>query len=111
DVGLADEARQARRETADLRAAPVPVEGAAAADIAAADDEIVGLGLEDAEHIGQQLFVVLKVGVGDGDEWRRAGEHALDACGGKAAPPDALDTADARIDARDLADQVGRAVA
>ena len=55
-IGSAMSALQTRRESRVarpliLRAPLVPVEGAAAADIAAADDEIVGLGLQRLQHV------------------------------------------------------------
>ena len=54
---------------------------------------------------------MLQIGVGDRDERRGAGQHALDAGGREAASADALDAADSRIGARDFADEIGRAVA
>ena len=56
----------------------IPLPGAAAAHVAAADHDIGAAGAEDLEHLGQQRLVVLEVPVHGGHVGGQAALHALD---------------------------------
>jgi hypothetical protein len=109
-IGLHDEASEPAGDAADHDTRALPSAEVALGDIAAGDDDVQPLGLELGEHRRQQVFVVLQVAVHDGGIRRGAGENALDARGGKTAPPEPLQAPDVRLPVRQRARDIGGAV-
>ena len=95
--------RQRGREAACVFAARARQSGRRAAGHVAARDREIGVATQPVQHGGEQPLVMLQVGVHHGDVARLAGEHALDAGAGKAAPPDAADAAHAPVRLADRA--------
>lgn len=83
---------------------------AAAGDVAAGDDQVQSFAAEAGDHVRDDGFIVLEIAVHDDDEGSGGGEHAFDAGRGEADAADALQDADARVDAAELAADVGGAV-
>ena len=67
-------------------------------------------GGDAANHLGKDGFVVLEVGVHDGDVGGRGGEHAFDAGGGEAAAADAMEDVQVVLGAGEALDEGGGAV-
>lgn len=91
EVGVALYAGETAAEAAEADAPVGEVAHAAAADVAGADDEVEVFGGYLANHLGEHGFVMLEVGIHDGDVWGGGGEHAFDAGGGEAAAADAME--------------------
>ena len=79
EVGAAHHPAEPGRKPAHDGTAILPFADPAAVHIAAADHDIQIVALQPRQHRRQNGFVVLQVGVHDGKEWRRRGQHALDA--------------------------------
>ena len=84
--------------------------GRAAVGIAGGDHQVGGVAAQHRQHGPQQPFVVLQIAVHDGDVFRLAGEDALQAGAGQAAPPDPAHAADAGIGRGDMLGHLGGAV-
>ena len=102
--------RELGRERARALALRRPVADAAAGDVTAADNDIAVPVAERGEHLRQDRFVVLQVGIHHRDIGRGGGEDAFDAGTGEAAAADALDAAGAAVAVSDVAHRRGRAV-
>ncbi len=105
EVGVALDADETAAEAAELDAPVGEVAHAAAADVARADDEVEVFGGDEAEHLGKDGFVVLEVGVHDGDVGSGGGEHAFDAGGGEAATADAMEDVQVVVAAGEVLDE------
>ena len=90
-------AAQARRRPADRGPRRAPGADGAVLDVATADDDVELAVGHQLDHARQQRLVVLVVGVDDGEERCRRGEHAFEAGRRQAAPADALDAAHPRV--------------
>ena len=61
-------------------------------------------------HFGEDGFVVLEVGIHDGEEGGRGGEHAFDAGRGEAAAADAMEDVEVVLGAAEALDGGGGAI-
>ena len=68
------------------------------------------IGGDEAVHFGENGFVVLEVGIHDGDVGSGGGEHAFDAGGGEAAAADAMEDVEVLLEAGEALDEGGGAI-
>ena len=97
---------QARYRAAFLRKA----DGAAAFDITRPGHQVGLAAFQLGQHLRQNLFVMLQVGVYHRDKGRGRRQHAFDAGAGKATPPDPADTAHPQVCCADGLYGIGSAV-
>jgi len=84
-------------ESAGARPLLVETLGAAAGDIAAADQEIRMVGLQQFQHLGQLALIVLQVGINHCRAGCARCQNALDARTGQAPPSDPANAANTRV--------------
>ena len=63
DFGLADEPAETRCQIADPHALAIPIADPATVDITAADHDVIGLVAQAPQHLRQERFVMLKIGI------------------------------------------------
>jgi len=85
----------------------LPITDTPACAVAGADDNVEVPFLDRGQHLREECFVVLQIGIHDCDEGRRAGENPLDASGGQATAPEPLNAADVAPPLPEFAHQIG----
>ncbi len=110
EVHLQKQPGQLGRQVARLQPLRGPIAGAAAGHEAAADHQIQAVLAQGRQHVRQQGFVMLQVGVDHRDVGGGACQHAFQTGRGKTAPAHAFQDAHAAVGSGDPADHLGRAV-
>jgi len=104
ELGVALDAGETAAEAAEFDAPVGEVAHAAAADVAGANDQVEIFERYFAKHLGKHGFVMLEVGIHNGDVGGGGGEHAFDAGGGEAAAADAMENVEVVLGAGEALD-------
>jgi hypothetical protein len=89
---------------------PDPLADVAAGSVAATHDNVRFALLERIQHLGQELLIVLSIGIDDRKIRRRGHEHTFDTGGRQTASPDSLNTLYATIVRRECSYPVCRTI-